>query len=221
MSAFAALLRRDLRLAVRNGGDALMVVAFFIVAGVLFPFGVGAEPAVLARIAPGLVWVMALLSVLLSLDRLFQSDYEDGSLDQILLSPQPLVLAVAAKIAAHWLVTAVPLMIATPLLALLLSLDPALLPPLLLGMLLGTPTLAILGAIGAALALGARRGGVLLSLLVLPLYIPVLVFGAGAVGAAASGEPFQAPLMALGAFLLAALALGPWAAAASLRQAAQ
>lgn len=221
MSAFAALLRRDLRLAVRNGGDALMVVAFFIVAGALFPFGVGAEPAILARIAPGLVWVMALLSVLLSLDRLFQSDYEDGSLDQILLSPQPLVLAVAAKIAAHWLVTAVPLMVAAPLLALLLSLDPALLPPLLLGMLLGTPTLAILGAIGAALALGARRGGVLLSLLVLPLYIPVLVFGAGAVEAASAGAPFHAPLMALGAFLLAALALGPWAAAASLRLAVQ
>ena len=221
MSVFAALLRRDLRLAVRNGGDALMVVAFFIVAGALFPFGVGAEPAVLARIAPGLVWVMALLSVLLSLDRLFQSDYEDGSLDQILLSSQPLVLAVAAKIAAHWLVSAVPLMIAAPILALLLALDPALLSPLLLGLLLGTPTLTILGAIGAALALGARRGGVLLSLLVLPLYIPVLVFGAGAVAAAAAGEPFQAPLMALGAFLLAALALGPWAAAASLREAAQ
>lgn len=221
MSAFAALLPRDLRLAVRNGGDALMVVAFFIVAGALFPFGVGAEPAVLARIAPGLVWVMALLSVLLSLDRLFQSDYEDGSLDQILLSPQPPVLAVAAKILAHWLVTAVPLMVAAPLLALLLSLDPALLRPLLLGMLLGTPTLAILGAIGAGLALGARRGGVLLSLLVLPLYIPVLVFGAGAVEAASAGEPFHSPLMALGAFLLAALALGPWTAAASLRQAVQ
>lgn len=221
MNAVTTLLCRDLRLAVRNGGDALMVVAFFIVAGALFPFGVGAEPAILARIAPGLVWVMALLSVLLSLDRLFQSDYEDGSLDQILLSPQPLVLAVAAKIAAHWLVTAVPLMVAAPLLALLLSLDPALLRPLLLGMLLGTPTLAILGAIGAALALGARRGGVLLSLLVLPLYIPVLVFGVGAVEAASAGETFQGPLMALGAFLLAALALGPWAAAASLRQAVQ
>ena len=221
MIAFAALLHRDLRLAVRNGGDALMVVAFFIVAGALFPFGVGAEPAVLARIAPGLVWVMALLSVLLSLDRLFQSDYEDGSLDQILSSPQPLVLVVAGKIVAHWLVTAVPLMVAAPVLALLLSLDPALLQPLLLGMLLGTPTLAILGAIGAALALGARRGGVLLSLLVLPLYIPVLVFGAGAVEAASVGESFQVPLMALGAFLLAALALGPWAAAASLRQAVQ
>ena len=164
MSTFAALLCRDLRLAVRNGGDALMVVAFFIVAGALFPFGVGADPTVLARIAPGLVWVMALLSILLSLDRLFQSDYEDGTLDQILLSPQPLVLAVAAKIAAHWLVTAVPLMIAAPFLALLLALDTALLYPLLLGMLLGTPTLAILGAIGAALSLGARRGGVLLSL---------------------------------------------------------
>lgn len=221
MSASVALFRRDLRLAVRHSGDALMVVAFFIIAGALFPFGVGAEPTTLARIAPGLVWVMALLSVLLSLDRLFQSDYEDGSLDQILLSPQPLVLAVAAKITAHWLVAAVPLMIATPLLAVLLALDPALLPPLLLGMVLGTPTLAILGAIGAALALGARRGGVLLSLLVLPLYVPVLVFGVGVVEATAAGDGVRVPLMILGAFLLAALALGPWAAAAALRQAAQ
>lgn len=221
MNAFLALLRRDLRLAVRHGGDALMIVAFFIVAGALFPFGVGAEPAVLARIAPGLVWVMALLSILLSLDRMFQADYEDGSLDQILLSSRPLTVSVVAKIAAHWLVTAVPLMVAAPLLALLLSLDFALLYPLLLGMLLGTPTLAILGAIGAALSLGARRGGVLLSLLILPLYIPILVFGAGAVEAASSGEAFQAPLTILGAFLLASLALGPWAAAAALRQAAQ
>lgn len=221
MNTFLALLRRDLRLAVRHGGDALMIVAFFIVAGALFPFGVGAEPAVLARIAPGLVWVMALLSILLSLDRMFQADYEDGSLDQILLSSRPLTVSVVAKIAAHWLVTAVPLMVAAPLLALLLSLDFALLYPLLLGMLLGTPTLAILGAIGAALSLGARRGGVLLSLLILPLYIPILVFGAGAVEAAASGEAFQAPLTILGAFLLASLALGPWATAAALRQAAQ
>jgi heme exporter protein B len=219
MTAFRRLVARDLRLAWRQGGDAAMVVAFFVLTVVLFPFGVGPEPELLQRIAPGIIWVTALLAALLSLERLFQTDYEDGSLEALALMPLPLEAQVLAKCLAHWLVTGLPLTLTAPLLALLLHLGPAGYPALMLGMVLGTPTLSLIGAIGAALTLGARRGGVLLSLLVLPLYIPVLVFGVAACEAAVAGLPARPHLLLLGALLLAALPLTPLAAAAALRQA--
>jgi len=221
MTALLALLRRDLRLALRQGADTLVVVFFFVLTVSLFPFGVGPEPQILARIASGVIWVTALLASLLSLERLFQTDYEDGSLDLLLLAPVGLEGTVLAKCLAHWLTTGVPLILATPILALFLDLPADGLPLLLLAMLLGTPTLTLLGAIGAALVLGARRGGVLISLLVLPLYVPVLIFGVAAVDAALGGFPVRPQLMVLGGFLLAALVLAPWASAAALRQAAE
>lgn len=221
MTALFAILKRDLQLAMRQGVDTLVVVFFFVLATVLFPFGVGPEPALLTRIAPGVVWVMALLASLLSLERLFQNDYEDGGLDLLLLSPLPLQLIVLAKCAAHWLTTGVPLLAAAPLLAILLDLPADGFGGLLLAMLLGTPTLTLVGAIGAALVLGAKRGGVLVSLLVLPLYVPVLIFGVAAVDGAVAGLPTRAHLMLLGGLFLGALALAPWAGAAALRQAVE
>src|SRR5229473_1564276 len=195
MSAFRLLVLRDLRLALRQGGDAAMVVAFFVLTVILFPFGVGPEAELLARIAAGILWVTALLAALLSLERLFQADWEDGSL------------------------AGLPLILIAPLLALLLHLDRAGYPALLLSLLLGTPSLSLVGAMGAALSLGARRGGVLLSLLVLPLYIPVLIFGVAAVEAAIGGFGARPHLLLLGALLAGALVLAPVAAAAALRQA--
>jgi heme exporter protein B len=221
MTALLAILRRDLRLAMRHGADTLVVVLFFVLTVSLFPFGVGPEPALLARIAPGVIWVTALLASLLSLERLFQTDYEDGSLDLLLLAPLGLEGTVLAKCLAHWLTTGVPLIAAAPLLALFLGLPAGGLGFLLLAMLLGTPTLTLVGAIGAALVLGARRGGVLISLLVLPLYVPVLIFGVAASDAAIGGFPVRPHLMVLGGLLLAALVLAPWASAAALRQAAE
>ncbi len=219
MSAFRLLVERDLRLALRQGGDAAMVVGFFVLATILFPFGVGPEPELLQRIAAGILWVTALLAALLSLERLFQADWEDGSLEALALMPLPLELQVLAKCLAHWLVTGLPLIVAAPLLGLLLHLDEAGYPALLAGLLLGTPTLSLIGAVGAALSLGARRGGVLLSLLVLPLYIPVLIFGVGAIEASIGGFPARPHLLLLGALLAGALPLSPLAAAAALRQA--
>lgn len=219
MSRFLSLVGRDLRLAFRQGVDSLMVVAFFVLAVILFPLGVGPEPNVLARIAAGIVWVAALLASLLSLERLFQTDYEDGSLDLLALGPLPLEAVVLAKVAAHWLTTAVPLLAAAPVLGLFVQLDGEGLAALALALALGTPTLSLIGAVGAALILGSRRGGVLLSLLVLPLYIPVLIFGAGAVDAAVAGLSLRPHLLVLGGLLLGALALAPWAAAAAVRQA--
>ncbi len=221
MSVFLLLVRRDLRLALRQGGDAAMVLAFFFLAVILFPFGVGPEPEMLARIAAGIVWVTALLAALLSLERLFLADYEDGSLEALALMPLPLEFQVLAKALAHFLTTGLPLVVVAPLLALLLHLPSAGYGPLVLGMALGTPTLSLIGAIGAALTLGARRGGVLLSLLVLPLYIPVLIFGVGAVEAAVTGLEIRPHLMLLAALLLAAIPLAPVAAAAALRQAVE
>jgi len=221
VTALLAILRRDLRLALRHGADTLVVVLFFLLTVSLFPFGVGPEPQVLARIAAGVIWVTALLASLLSLERLFQTDYEDGSLDLLLLAPVGLEGTVLAKCLAHWLTTGVPLIVATPLLALFLGLPAGGLGFLLLAMLLGTPTLTLVGAIGAALVLGARRGGVLISLLVLPLYVPVLIFGVAASDAAVGGFPVRPHLMVLGGLLLAALVLAPWASAAALRQAAE
>lgn len=218
---FGHVLVRDLRLALRQGMDAFMAVAFFIIAGALFPLGVGPEPAVLARIAGGVIWVTALLAVLLSLDRLFQQDYEDGSLELLVLSPTPLEVTVLAKTAAHWLTTGLPLIAASPVLAILLNLPADGFVVLLAAMALGTPSLSLIGSVGAALSLGARRGGVLLSLLILPLYIPILIFGVAAVDAAVLGLTVRPHLLLLGAILAAALPLAPWAAAAALRQATE
>ena len=218
---FSVLLRRDLRLALRHGSDTVMVLAFFVIAVALFPFGVGPEPKLLATIAAGILWVCALLAALLSLDRLFQADYEDGTLDLLLASPVSPISLVLAKALAHWLTTGLPLVLLSPLLALILQMPAPGLPILMLALALGTPVLTLIGAIGAALVLGARRGGVLVSLLVLPLYIPVLIFGVGAVEAALVLRGPGPHLLLLGALLLAALALAPWAAAAALRQAAE
>lgn len=219
MSAFLALLRRDLRLAQRQRSDTALVICFFLLAAVLYPFALGPEPSLLGRIAAGVVWVTALLAALLSLERLFLADYQDGALDLLALAPQPIALMVLAKVAAHWLTTGLPLIAAAPVVALMLGAPGASLPPLIAALALGTPTLSLIGAIGAALSLGARRGGVLIPLLVLPLYVPVLIFGAAAVEAAASGIDLYPPLAILAALLLAALPLAPIAAAAGLRNA--
>jgi len=217
MAGFLGLFRRDLRLALRQGGDTGLVLAFFMLAVVLFPFGVGPEPGVLERVAAGILWVAALLAALLSLDRLFQADFEDGGIDLIALSPLPLELAVLAKCAAHWVSTGLPLALVSPALALVVDLDPRAIATLVLSLLIGTPVLSLIGSVAAALTLGARRQSVLLSLLVLPLYVPPLVFGAGAVEASATGTGPRADLLILGALALAALALCPWASAAALR----
>ena len=217
MKAWLTLVGRDLRLALRQQADAAMIVLFFVLTAGIFPFGVGPEPNLLARIGPGVIWVTALLAVLLSLERVFLVDYEDGSLELLVLGPLPMELVVLAKVLAHWLTTGLPLIVAAPVIALLYNLDPAALPVLLLAMLLGTPVLSLIGAVGAGLILGARRGGVLIPLLVLPLTIPVLIFGVAAVDAALAELGARPYLLILGAMLLAALALTPWATAAALR----
>ena len=217
MSAFWSIVGRDLRLAFRRGGDAANVVIFFVLTITLFPFGIGPEPAILARVAPGVIWVAALLAAMLSLDRLFRADHDDGSLELLALAPLPPEVVVMAKCLAHWLSTGLLLVIAAPLLAVLLNMAAEGFAALLAAMLLGTPLLSLLGAIGAALTVSLRRGGVLISLLVLPLYIPVLIFGVGAVDAAVYGLAVKPHLMVLAGMLLAALPLAPWASAAALR----
>ncbi|MDA0306333.1 MAG: heme exporter protein CcmB [Proteobacteria bacterium] len=219
MTGFMLILRRDLHLAMRQGMDSLMVVMFFVIAVVLFPFGVGPESNILARIAPGVIWVAALLAAMLSLERLFQTDYEDGSLELLALQPIALEITVMAKVVAHWLTTGLPLIVAAPLLAVLMNLPDEGFVILIVALVLGTPTLSLIGAIGAALILGSRRGGILLSLLVLPLYIPVLIFGVSAVDAVISGFEAKAQLLILGGIFFAALPLCPWVGAAALRQA--
>jgi heme exporter protein B len=219
MTAFLGLFRRDLSLALRHGGDTGLVIGFFVLAVILFPFGVAPEPELLQRIGAGVVWVAALLAALLSLDRLFEADYRDGELDLLALSNLPLELAVLAKCAAHWVGTGLPLALTSPFLALLVNLDPSAIGILVASLLIGTPSLSLIGSVGAALSLGARRQGVVLSLLVLPLYIPPLIFGAGAVEASETGNGARAYLLILGAVSLAALAFCPWASAAALRQA--
>ena len=219
MIGLSLLIRRDLRLAFRGGTDAMMGVIFFVLAAILFPFGVGPDAAILPRIGGGIIWVVALLAALLSLERMFAADHEDGSLDLLYLSPVSLGQLALAKAVAHWLTSGVLLLIASPVLALLYNLPSAAFLPLVATMALGTPTLSLVGAIGAALTLGARRGGVLLALLLLPLYLPGLIFGAGAIDGAIAGRDITPQLMVLGGFLLAALALAPWATAAALRQA--
>jgi len=216
MRAFAALLGRDLRLALRHGGDTFGALLFFFVAGALFPLAIGPAPQTLATLAPGIVWVCALLAALLPLDRLFGADFDDGSLDQLLLSGLPASLVALAKAVSHWLVTGVPLLVAAVPLSVMLRLPGAALPALLGGLLLGTAVLSLLGTACAAIVLGARRGGVLLPVLVLPLTTPVVIFGAAAVAA----EP-RANLLLLGAYFLACLPLCPVAAGAALRAAAE
>ncbi|MCH6588458.1 MAG: heme exporter protein CcmB, partial [Proteobacteria bacterium] len=210
---------RDLRLALRQRADAGMVVLFFVLTAALFPLAVGPEPNLLARMAPGVIWVTALLAVLLSLERLFLADYEDGSLELLALGPLPLEATVLAKALAHWLTTGLPLVAAGPLLALLYTMDAAGLPMLVLAMALGSPSLSLIGAVGAALTLGARRGGVLIPLLVLPLNIPVLIFGVAAIDAALAGLSARPHLLFLGALFLVTLVTAPLAGAAALRQA--
>jgi heme exporter protein B len=219
MRRFLLMVRRDLRLAFRHGVDSLMVVVFFVLAVVLFPLGVGPEANILARIATGVIYVAALLASMLSLERLFQTDYEDGSLELLRLAPMPLEVIVLAKVCAHWLTTGLPLIATAPLLAVLLNMNGDGFLALMAALALGTPTLSLIGAVGAALILGSRRGGVLLSLLVLPLYIPILIFGVGAVEAAMGGYEMQAQFLILGGLFLGALPLCPWAGAGAIRQA--
>lgn len=211
------LLLRDLRLAVRTGGGFGLALAFFLIVVVLVPFGVGPEREVLSRIAPGILWVGALLSCLLSLDRLFATDHEDGSLELLATAPLPLEMLVLTKAIAHWLTTGLPLTLAAPLFAVLLDLPGAAFGTLVLSLAIGTPALSIIGAFGAALTVGLKRGGLLLSLLVLPLYVPSLIFGADAVRRAAEGQGPATALMLLGLITLGAVAVLPFAGAAALR----
>ncbi len=217
VGAVWCVFRRDLLIAARKPADVATPLVFFAIVVSLFPLGVSPEPAVLRTLAPGVLWVAALLATLLSLSRLFAADYADGTLEQLALSPQPLTALVLAKIAAHWVTTGLPLLLLSPLLAIQLYLPVEALGSLLLALALGTPVLSLIGSIGAGLTLGLRGGGVLLSLLVLPLYTPILIFGAGAVTASATGLDPEAYLSLLGAFLVVALGFAPWAAAAALR----
>ncbi|AEJ01109.1 MAG: heme exporter protein CcmB [Nitrosomonas sp.] len=214
---FMWIIKRDLLLAMRRQSDVLTTLFFFIIVVSLFPLSVGPEMNMLRTMAPGVVWVAALLASMLSLGRMFSNDYLDGTLEQMLLSPQSLSLLVLGKALAHWLVTGVPLVLMAPVLGIQYDLPVEALFVLTTALLLGTPVLSLIGAIGAALTLGLRGGGVLVSLLVLPLYIPVLIFGAGAVEANMAGVGFDAHLSLIGAFLLVSLVFAPWAAASSLR----
>jgi heme exporter protein B len=217
MNAFIAVIRRDLLLAMRRKSEVLTALFFFIIVVSLFPLGIGPEPVLLKKIAPGVLWVAALLSTMLSLNRLFATDHADGTLEQLVLSPTPLGLLVAGKIVAHWLTSGVPLVLLAPVLGLQFDLDASALWILIVALLLGTPLLSLVGSIGAALTLGVRGGGVLLSLLVLPLYIPALIFGAGAVEAHISGLGAGGHLSLLAALLALAAFFAPWATTAALR----
>lgn len=217
LTLIVAMLQRDLLLSFRRRSDVMTAMFFFVIVASLFPLGVGAEPSLLRTIAPGILWVAALLASMLSLSRLFDLDYADGTLEQMALSAEPLTVIVVAKVVAHWLVSGLPLVLLSPLLAIQFDVPAASVRILAVSLLLGTPVLSFVGAIGAALTLGVRGGSVLVSLLVLPLYVPVLIFGAGAVNAQASGVGADAHLLLLGAALAAAAALSPWATAAALR----
>jgi len=209
IAAFFAVIRRDLLLAFRRRAEMANPLFFFVLVVTLFPLAVGAQPHLLQEMAPGVIWVSALLAALLSLDGMFRSDFEDGSLEQMLLSSQPLAILVLGKIIAHWLVTGLPLLLAAPLLAMFLGLPEQAMGTLWLTLILATPLLSLIGAIGVALTVGLRRGGMILSLLVLPLYVPVLIFASSAVGRAAEGLPVSAQLNILLAMLLAAMVLVP------------
>lgn len=217
MKGLLAIIHRDLLLAMRRRTEVLTALFFFVIVTSLFPLGIGPEPVLLRRIAAGVLWVGALLATMLGLQRMFADDHADGTLEQMVLSPAPLVLLVVGKNVAHWLVCGLPLVLLAPVLGLQFDLDAQSLGVLTLGLLLGTPVLSLVGSIGAALTLGVRGGGVLLSLLVLPLYIPTLIFGAGAVQAHASGQGAGGHLSLLAALLVLALFFAPWATTAALR----
>jgi heme exporter protein B len=217
MSASGALVARDLLIAARRRSDVLTTFFFFVIVVSLFPLGVGAQPEMLREIAPGVVWVAALLASMLSLPRMFDADYADGALEQLVLTPQPLTVMVLSKVLAHWLTTGLPLVLVGPLLGLQFGLPGDALVVMLVALLVGTPALSLIGAVGASLTLGVRGGGALTSLLVLPLYVPVLVFGAGAVSSTATGMTAAGHLSLLGAMSLAALVFSPWATALALR----
>lgn len=221
LKIFRVVLRRDLILAYRRRSDVLTTLFFFIIVVSLFPFGVGPETNQLRLMAPGILWVAALLASMLSLGRLFSFDYLDGTLEQMLLGAAPLGLLVLAKVLAHWLVSGLPIVFMAPILGVMFDLPAEQLLVLTLSLLCGTPVLSLIGAVGAALTLGLRGGGVLVSLLVLPLYVPVLIFGAGAVGAQAAGIGAQSHLYLLAAFLAVSLLFAPWATAAGLRISAE
>lgn len=213
MTGLAALVRRDILLALRQGGGAGTALGFFLTVVVLLPLGIGPDLALLQRVAPGALWIALLLSILLSAERIFQADYEDGSLELFTLGPVALELVVGAKAVAHWLVAGLPLALAAPLLGFLLNLAPTLVLPLALAMVTGSLALSLLASLGAAVTVGLRRGGLLISLIVLPLYVPVMVFGV----AASSGAEFAPPYMILGAIVLVSIVVVPFAAAAALR----
>ncbi len=215
--AFAAMLQRDLTLAYLHRGEIANPLVFFLIVITMVPLGVSPEPEVLAGLAPGIIWVVALLATLLSLDSLFRSDFEDGSLEQLLISPQPLYLMVLAKVLVHWMVTGLPLTLVAPLLGIMLSLPEAGYLPLVFSLLLGTAALSLIGAIGAALTVALRKGGLLLSLIIMPLYSPVLIFGTSAVRGAIEGSPIGAQMAVLGALLAVAIVLSPLASAGALR----
>jgi heme exporter protein B len=217
MNAIVAIVRRDLLLAMRRKSEVLTALFFFIIVVSLFPLGIGPESALLRKIAPGVLWVAALLATMLGLARLFAPDHADGTLEQMVLAPTPLGLLIAGKIAAHWITTGLPLVLLAPVLGIQFDLDTGALGILVVALLLGTPLLSLIGAIGAALTLGVRGGGVLLSLLVLPLYVPALIFGAGAVEAHISGLGAGGHLSLLAALLALAVFFAPWATTAALR----
>ncbi|MEJ2402749.1 MAG: heme exporter protein CcmB [Candidatus Thiodiazotropha sp.] len=216
-SAFNLLLKRDLVLAYRRRAELVNPMLFFVLVTAMFPLGIGNDPKLIEAVGPGVVWVAALLASLLSLDSMFRSDFEDGSLEQYMLSAHPISILVLAKILAHWLVTGLPLFIVAPLLAILLNIPGAAVPTLMLTLLLGTPVLSLIGSVGVALTVGLRRGGVILSLLVLPLYVPVLIFATDAVKTTIAGIPTTAQISILSAMLVGSLVLAPLATAASLR----
>ena len=217
LAAARCIVHRELLLALRRRSDVGTALLFFVIVTSLFPLGIGAEPKLLRAIAPGVIWVAALLSSMLSLQRLFAADHADGTLEQMLLGAAPLGVVVAAKVFAHWLVSGLPLVLIAPLIALQYDLPTDLYGVLVLSLFFGTPVLSLLGAIGAALTLGLRGGGVLLSLLVLPLYVPVLIMGAGSVEMAAAGMSGQGQILLLAAMMIVAVAFAPWAIAAAVR----
>ena len=221
MNGFIALVGRDIRIALRQLSDTMMVIVFFVIAAALFPFSVGPEPNLLTRMAPGILWVTALLAAMLSFDRLFQSDFDDGTLELLVIAPQPLWITALAKIVAHWLTTGLPLLVASPVIGIMLNLEPRGYGVFLTAMALGTAIISLVGALGAALSLGSRRSGVLLSLLVLPLVIPVLIFGAGAVDAVIGGFAATQQLLLLGALLMVCLVVCPWGCSVALRVATE
>lgn len=214
---FRWIVARDLTLAWRRRADVLSTLFFFVIVVSLFPLGIGPETQLLRSIAPGVVWVAALLASMLSLSRIFENDYHDGTLEQMLLTPQPLILVVLGKVLAQWLVSEVPLAVVAPLLGVQFDLEPRTLWILFVSLLIGTPVLSLIGSIGAALTLGLRGGGVLIAVLILPLYVPVLIFGAGAVDASISSGNIQANILLLAAFFVLALVFAPWATSAALR----